>query len=90
MRLFLVGAVASLAGGGIFSPWAAFVNGAIAGLFYFGLGWILSKGRFIDDPCEALLIFGVAGMVGTVNVSFLDPVEGIIYGNNTKGIYFGL
>jgi len=44
----------------------------------------------IDDPCEVLLLFGVSGMVGTMNVAFLDPVNGIIYGNNTDGRYFGL
>jgi len=80
-----MGAISSLAGGGIFSPWAAFVNGAITSLFYWGFGWVFTKGRFLDDPCEAILIFGIGGMVGTVNVSFLDPVNGIIYGNNTNG-----
>lgn len=84
-RAFMAGAVSSLAGGAIFEPWAAFVTGVFAGLLYVTIALVFKTIHF-DDACKSHAIFGSGGATGIISVAFLDPYNGITYGNNLYGL----
>lgn len=89
MRGVIAGIVATGAGAGEYEPWESFVAGLIGGLFYVFLSKLMEAVR-LDDPMDNFAIHAGGGMVGIMVESFLNPVEGIIYGNLTGGKMFGL
>ncbi len=97
-RGLLGGAIATLGGGALFEPWAAFVIGAIGGLVVIWAVALLELLR-IDDPSGSAAVHGAAGAWGVLAVGIFangaagdgwnevaGPVRGAIYSGDFEQI----
>ena len=85
----LVGLVSITGCCDIIEPWAAFVIGAIAALFYIGGCKLLEVIR-VDDPVEAIQVHGFGGIWGTIAAGIFSNEAGLIYGQAGSGYFFGI
>lgn len=88
MNGILSGLVAVSAGCDRYEPWAAFVIGIIAALFYIFWCKILWAMK-VDDAVEGSAIHMSAGIWGVIASGFFDNSFGIFYSDPAKGRYFG-
>lgn len=92
-RGLLGGAVASCGCSGLIDPWAAFVIGALAGLFVQGTMAWLERSR-IDDPSGAVAVHGACGAWGALATGlFANGIAGQTALNGVdgpvRGLFFG-
>ncbi len=77
----LGGLVASTAAVDLMSPQAAVVVGLLGGLLAtWGGQWLLERWR-LDDPLDVVATHGLPGILGTLAVAFVAPVEALPAGS---------
>jgi Amt family ammonium transporter len=87
----LTAMVAVSTGCTLISAWAAWLYGVMSGLIFTSMSKLYIRLK-IDDPVDAITIFGFGGMFGLFATAFFDTEDGVFYwgkhelGMNVLGI----
>lgn len=82
--------VAITAGSDRVEPWGALLIGAVAGALVL-LGYdLLDKIFKVDDPVGAITVHGFGGVVGTIAVALLAPVDTLMVPNHSRLLQVGV
>lgn len=77
----LSGLVSVTAGADILSTHAALTIAVFGAAAAFGAARLMEYVMKLDDPLEAVAVHGIAGVVGTIGLAFLAPVEALPAGS---------